>query len=101
MDLKIDPRISQSLSRTSPSTSPDKTKTQEKLRESSREFEAMYIFEMYKAMRKNIPDSGLIEKGLSTTMYQEMLDMEMAKETAKGEGMGLGEAMYQQLKEKM
>jgi flagellar protein FlgJ len=69
------------------------------LRKSCREFEAIYINEMYKSMRKTIPESGLFKKDMSNTLYQEMLDMEMAKQTASGDGMGIGKAMYEQLKE--
>jgi flagellar protein FlgJ len=78
---------------------PDKAKNLEQLRQSAREFEAIYINEMYKAMRKNVPDGSLLKKSLSTEMFQEMLDMEMARTTASGKGMGIGEAMYDQLKE--
>ncbi len=101
MNLKIDPRITASINRTNPATPPDKTKNLEQLRESAREFESIYINEMYKAMRKNIPENGLVKKDLATKMYQEMLDMEMAKATSQGKGMGLGEAIYQQLKDKI
>jgi flagellar protein FlgJ len=70
-----------------------------KLRKSCREFETIYINEMYKSMRKTIPDSGLFKKDMANTLYREMLDMEMARETAAGDGMGIGKAMYEQLKE--
>lgn len=73
----------------------------ESLRTSCRNFEAIYIQEMYKAMRKTVPDSGLFEKDMASELYKELLDMEMAKATAAGKGNGIGEAMYQQLKEKM
>lgn len=102
MNLKIDPRIIQSVaSATQKTPQVDKTQNDKKLRESTREFEAMYIFEVYKSMRKSIPESGLIEKSFSTKMYQEMIDMEMAKTTSSGEGMGIGKAMYEQLKDKI
>ena len=81
--------------------SPKKAKSHKQLRESTRELEAMYIYEAYKAMRKNIPDNGLIKKSSGEKMFQEMLDLEMARKAAAGNGMGLGEAMYQQLKDKI
>jgi len=71
------------------------------LRKSCREFEAIYIQEMYKAMRKTVPDSGLFEKDMASELYREMLDMEMARATAAGKGTGIGEAMYQQMKDKV
>jgi flagellar protein FlgJ len=68
------------------------------LRESCREFEAIFIQQMYQAMRKNVPDDGLFPQDNATSIYQDMLDVEIAKETAKGQGIGLGESMYNQLK---
>lgn len=97
MKTHIDPRtvLSHSLSKI-----PAQNKKQQDLkalRESSREFEALFVMEMYKAMRKAVPEGGLFEKSMATDMYQEMLDMEMAKATASGPGIGIGEAMYRQL----
>ena len=84
-------------------TSADKASNKDllSLRKSCREFEAIYIQEMYKAMRKTVPDSGLFEKDMASGLYREMLDMEMAKATAAGKGTGIGEAMYQQMKDKV
>jgi peptidoglycan hydrolase FlgJ len=71
------------------------------LRQSCRDFEAIYVQEMHKAMRKTVPDGGLFEKDMADGLYREMLDMEMAKTSAAGKGNGIGEAMYQQLKGKI
>ncbi len=71
------------------------------LRQSCRDFEAIYTQEMYKAMRKTVPESGLFEKDMASELYKELLDMEMAKTAAAGKGNGIGEAMYQQMKDKM
>ncbi len=99
MNLKIDPGIIQSVSSASQDLpNPKKTKNHQELRESARELEAMYIFEAYKAMRKTVPENGLIEKSTSTKIFQEMLDMEMARKAAAGDGMGLGKAIFEQLK---
>lgn len=87
-----------------PTTGTPQTRTNkdlESLRKSCREFEAIYIQEMYKAMRKTVPDSGLFEKDMASELYKEMLDMEIAKTTAAGKGIGIGEAMYQQMKDKL
>lgn len=95
MDFQIDPRIL-----TSHATRPtvDKnTKDLESLRESSREFETLFVMEMFKAMRKAVPEGGLFEKNSSTEMFQEMLDMETAKATTQGKGIGIAEAMYKQM----
>lgn len=95
MDFKIDPRM-----RPSHATQPiqdRKSRDLDSLKESSREFETMFVMEMYKAMRKAVPDGGLFEKSNATEIFQGMLDLELAKESTKGEGMGIAKAMYDQM----
>lgn len=99
MNLKIDPRTvlpGNDLQKSKADTKQEKEL--HTLRQSCREFEAIYINEMYKSMRKTVPESGLFpKKGMAEEVYREMLDMEMARKTASGDGMGVGKAMYQQL----
>lgn len=97
MNSTIDPRtvLSHSLTRSTPQER--KEHDLESLREATREFEALLVMEMYKAMRKTVPDGGLFEKSMAKDTYQEMFDMEMAQQTASGPGIGLGEAMYRQM----
>lgn len=95
LDLKIDPRIL-----TSHATQPTvdrNSRDLKALRESSREFETLFVMEMLKAMRKAVPEGGLFEKSMSTEMFQEMLDMETAKSATSGKGLGIAEAMYNQM----
>lgn len=100
MNNSIDPRtvLSHSLQK---ANTPEQRKERdlESLRDSSRQFETIFVMEMYKAMRKAVPDGGLFEKSVATDMFQEMFDMEIAKQTAAGPGMGIGEAMYRQMAE--
>ena len=94
----IDPRTILSASRPNLDQATRKTRDLESLRQSTREFEALYINEMFKAMRKTIPEGGLIEKDMSQDIYQEMMDMERARIASEGKGIGLGEAMFEQLR---
>jgi flagellar protein FlgJ len=81
---------------------PKASKNLQALRKSCRDFEAIYTQEMYKAMRKTVPDGGIFdEKNMANGLYKEMLDMEIAKAAAAGKGNGIGEAMYQQMKGKI
>ena len=98
MNISIDPRavISKTSSKDK-ATDPNNPKLKS-LRKSCREFEAVYINEMYKTMRKTVPESSLFKSDMANTLYQEMMDMEMARETASGDGVGIGKAMYEQLK---
>lgn len=97
MNLKIDPRILLNQA-----TQPDvnsKTRDLEALRESSREFETLFVMEMFKAMRKAVPEGGLFEKSVSTEIFTEMLDMQTARAATEGTGLGIAEAMYNQMAE--
>ncbi len=100
MNIKVDPRavISAPTNKQDEPAAVKKHKDLESLRESTREFEALYVMEMYKAMRKTIPENGLFPQNTSSKMFQEMMDMELARDTAKGDGMGIGLAMYNQMK---
>jgi peptidoglycan hydrolase FlgJ len=99
MNLTIDPRTIQTAENLKNKATDPNDQNLKRLRNSCREFEAIYINEVYKSMRKTVPDSGLFKKDMGRTMYQEMLDMELAKQTAAGDGMGIGKAMYDQLKQ--
>lgn len=95
MDFKIDPRTL-----ISPQTQPvtgRKQRDLQSLRESSRDFETLYVMEMFKAMRKSVPNDGLFKKEMATEVFQEMLDMETAREVTRGPGIGIAEAIYRQM----
>jgi flagellar protein FlgJ len=99
MDFKIDPRI---IAGSASPKAPQQLRNERdlvRLRESSREFEAIFVMEMLKAMRKTIPEGGLFEKDTATEIYEEMLDTERARAIAAGDGIGLGKAMYEQMKD--
>lgn len=98
MDFKIDPRIKISAPTEQATGTKKKERDLNALRESTREFEALYVNEMFKAMRKTIPENDFFKKDMSTKMFEEMMDMDLARKTAKNEGMGIGLAMYNQMK---
>ncbi len=67
------------------------------LRRSCQDFEAIFIQQVFKAMRKNIPDSGLFERDTAHEIYQDMMDAEVAEEIARQQSLGLAEQMYRQM----
>lgn len=69
----------------------------EKLMEVCREFESLFLDMMLKQMRKTVPDGGLVEKSFAREMYESMQDEEIAKDMAKGGGIGLAQELYNQL----
>ena len=96
----MEPRIdsAQLLSQTTTQTAKvHKGQNPEKLRESAQQFEAIFIQQMYKEMRKTIPDDGLIPRGNADDVYTQLQDFEAAKVTAQQGGIGLADLMMQQL----
>lgn len=69
----------------------------EKLQEVCKEFEAIFLNMMLKQMRRTVPEGNLVEKSFAREMYESMQDEEMAKEMAKGRGIGLAQELYKQL----
>lgn len=96
MDTKID--TGQLFSQAT-GQAPKATKGQdpEKLKETAQQFEAIFIQQMFKEMRRTIPQDGLIPRGNADEVYTQMQDLEAAKITAQQGGIGLAELMMQQL----
>ncbi|MCF6265575.1 MAG: rod-binding protein [Desulfuromusa sp.] len=69
----------------------------QKLKEAAQQFEAIFIQQMYKEMRKTIPNDGLIQRGNADDVYAQLQDLEAAKITAQQGGIGLADLMMQQL----
>jgi len=76
-------------------------KNRKALKKSCQDFEAIFIQSMFNAMRKTVPDSGLLTKDNSTSMYQEMLDQEIATKISQKQSIGLAEQMYRQMEKKL
>ena len=76
-----------------------KVKTDDtKLREASDDFEAIFIEQMLKTMRKTSLESNFIKKSEGEKIFRSMLDEQYAILSAKSGRLGLGEMIFQQLK---
>ena len=67
-----------------------------KLKEACEGFESLFLNMMLKEMRKTVPESET-SNSYAMGMYQELLDEEIAKTASKGKGIGIADAMYNQL----
>lgn len=68
-----------------------------KLRDVCAEFESLFLQYMLKGMRATIPvgkDGGM---GHSREMYTSMMDEQLARELAKGGGIGLADVLFRQI----
>ena len=69
-----------------------------KLREAANEFEAIFIQQMLKTMRKTSLESDFIKKSEGEKIFRSMLDEQYAILSAKSGSLGLGEMIFQQLR---
>jgi Rod binding domain-containing protein len=69
----------------------------QRLREAAKEFEVMLLETMVRAMRKNVPESGLFPKDSGREIFQEMLDTKYARLLADRGNFGLDTLMVRQL----
>lgn len=68
------------------------------LRAASKALEGVFIAQLYQAMRKTVPDGGLIDTGNSGEIFTQMFDEHMADTLAQRMSGGLGDRMYEQLR---
>lgn len=69
----------------------------EKIRAAAAQFEAVFVTQMFQAMRKTVPQDGMFSGGNAGKMHQDMLDTEYAKSMAMSGGMGLGKMIAREL----
>ncbi|MBM3282701.1 flagellar biosynthesis protein FlgJ [Candidatus Gottesmanbacteria bacterium] len=68
------------------------------LRQACQDFESIFIFHLMKNMRQTVPKSySMLYGGLSEDIYRSMMDEEIARNIARGPGIGLAEILYRQL----
>lgn len=73
------------------------SKSQEELKEACEQFEAYFLEQMFKEMRKSVPESGLIKESHGEKIFKDMLYQEYAKESAKTQSLGLAQMLFKQL----
>lgn len=78
----------------------EKNKADENLRRACQDFESIFISYMLKSMRKTVPKTDFIQDKTTYDIYISMMDDEIASAVAKGQGIGLADTIYRQLKEK-
>jgi peptidoglycan hydrolase FlgJ len=72
-------------------------KEDEALRKAVAGFEAMFVNQMFQAMRRSVPESKLFGSGSGEKTFREMLDMEWSNQIAEAGGFGIGEMLYRQI----
>lgn len=72
----------------------------DELMDACRQFEAYFVEQMYKAMLKTVPQNEETSNYTSTVMdyYKDQMVQSMAEETASGNGLGLAQMLYEQMR---
>ncbi|MEW6266669.1 MAG: rod-binding protein [Thermodesulfobacteriota bacterium] len=68
-----------------------------KLRRACADLESIFVGEMLKAARQAAPKSGAIPEAPGADVYQSMADQQFARYLSQGQGLGLGQAVYNRL----
>lgn len=71
----------------------------QKLKRACAEFESLFLNYLLKSMRASVPEGGLIDQSEESKMFKSMLDEKLADEISASGGLGLGEVLYQKLKD--
>ena len=72
-------------------------KEKDPLFKACQEFESLFINEIFKSMRRTIPQGTLLQTGMAEDIFQGMMDEEMAKEAARKNSFGLATMLYKSL----
>lgn len=68
-----------------------------RLEEACAEFESLFVNLLMKQMRKTVPQSGLVHRGMGEEIFTGMLDEEISRQMASTQGIGLRSALLEQL----
>lgn len=63
------------------------------------EFESMLLAEMFKSMRRETAEGGLVPKGQGEQLFQDMLDGEHARTVSRMNPQGLAATLYRQMRD--
>lgn len=72
----------------------------EKLKKACAEFESLFLNYLLKSMRSSVPEGGIIDQSEESKMFKSMLDEKLADQISASGGLGLGEILFQQLKDR-
>lgn len=74
--------------------------SEDELMEVCKEFEAYFTEQMFKAMKKMVPESEDEDNSMGQLKdyFEEQMIQEYAKQSSEGEGLGIAQMMYEQMK---
>jgi flagellar protein FlgJ len=95
--MKIQQQVAAQQVQNSNTDKDDASKRLLKLKKTCSDFESVFIQSLVKTMRKTVIKSGLLPESPGTETYKSMFDQQLSTFLSKGQGMGLGQAMFNQM----
>jgi len=78
---------------------PEKDK---QLKKACADFESLFVYELFKAMRRTIPRGGLLPKNTQTDSWDMVMDQHVSEELSRRNGgLGLQKILYEQVVKSM
>ncbi len=95
MEIDVQARMlaAQALQKTDSLVGSDK----QQMDKTAKDFEAIFVQQLFKGMRKTVPDGGLLPRGQAEEIYFDLQDMEAAKQFTEQGGIGLAAILYQEM----
>ena len=75
--------------------------TDDRLKQACSDFEAIFLNLMVQTMKKTIPEGGVLGKSHQSEVYDDMFFQEISTQLARERGLGIGDAMYRQVRRRM
>jgi len=97
--MQIEGFTPEPLPKAATSSAPSQAQDEAKLQEACKQFETLFLTQMFAQMRKSAGSSGVMGGGKGEEMFQGMLDEERAKNWAQEGGVGLANLLFQQMKQ--
>lgn len=96
MDITEQSRLAASLALSvkKPATPPHK----DRLQKTAQEFEAIFVQQMFKEMRRTIPTGGLLPRGNAEEIFTSLQDQEAARQLTTHGGIGLARIVAEQMR---
>ena len=95
MEIKSSPLATSTAGLTGQPLTPEKEK---QLKKTCADFEAMFVYELFKTMRRTVPRGGLLPKTTGYDSWDMVMDQHVAEELSKRNGgLGLQKIIYEQV----
>lgn len=75
----------------------DLSRVDSKVLESAQGLEALFLNELTRAMRKNVPSSEMSLENSATKIYRDQLDSQLSQQAAEADGLGLAQQYIEYL----